>query len=73
MALLKFFVEAIKDFVTFKIGWVVLLFLLVGFFVLESFGISVSVIVVVGALILFVVVKRGYAINTGKVLRGVFW
>lgn len=73
MVLLKFFVEVIKDFVMFKIGWVVLLFLLVGFFVLELFGILVSVIVVVGVLILFVVVKCGYVINMGKVLCGVFW
>ncbi|WP_407229729.1 hypothetical protein [Escherichia coli] len=29
-----------------------------------------SAIAAVGALILFVVAKRGHAINTGKVLRG---
>ncbi|MDZ3934788.1 ArsB/NhaD family transporter, partial [Escherichia marmotae] len=46
----------------------VLLLLLVGFFVLEPLGIPVSAIAAVGALILFVVAKRGHAINTGKVL-----
>lgn len=38
MALLKSPAEAIKDPATFKTGWVVLLFLLVGFFVLEPLG-----------------------------------
>ncbi|EKQ2060080.1 FAD-dependent oxidoreductase [Escherichia coli] len=65
--------EAIKDPATFKTGWVVLLLLLVGFFVLEPLGIPVSAIAAVGALILFVVAKRGHAINTGKVLRGAPW
>ncbi|EFH3144000.1 arsenite/antimonite:H(+) antiporter ArsB [Escherichia coli] len=73
MALLKSPAEAIKDPATFKTGWVVLLFLLVGFFVLEPLGIPVSAIAAVGALILFVVAKRGHAINTGKVLRGAPW
>ncbi len=41
-----------------------------GFFVPEPLGIPVSAIAAVGALILFVVAKRGHAINTGKVLRG---
>ncbi|WP_284071456.1 ArsB/NhaD family transporter, partial [Escherichia coli] len=35
--------------------------------------IPVSAIASVGALILFVVAKRGHAINTGKVLRGAPW
>ena len=74
MALLKSPAEAIKDPATFKTGWVVLLFLLVGFFVLEPLGIPVSAIAAVGALILFAAVaKRGHAINTGKVLRGAPW
>lgn len=73
MALLKSPAEAIKDPATFKTGWFVLLFLLVGFFVLEPLGIPVSAIAAVGALILFAVAKRGHAINTGKVLRGAPW
>ena len=73
MALLKPPAEAIKDPATFKTGWVVLLLLLAGFFVLEPLGIPVSAIAAVGALILFVIAKRGHAINTGKVLRGAPW
>ncbi|WP_204308604.1 ArsB/NhaD family transporter, partial [Citrobacter freundii] len=53
--------------------WIVLLLLLVGFFVLEPLGIPVSAIAATGAAILFIVAKRGHAINTGKVLRGAPW
>ncbi|STD18739.1 putative arsenic-efflux pump [Enterobacter asburiae] len=65
--------RAIHDLPTFRTGWLVLLLLLVGFFVLEPLGIPVSAIATVGALILFAVAKRGHAINTGKVLRGAPW
>lgn len=64
---------AIHDLPTFRTGWIVLLLLLVGFFVLEPLGIPVSAIATTGALILFAVAKRGHAINTGKVLRGAPW
>ncbi|MDD7997151.1 arsenical efflux pump membrane protein ArsB [Kosakonia sp. H7A] len=64
---------AIKDRATFRAGWVVLLLLLVGFFVLEPLGIPVSAIAAVGALILLAMAKKGHAINTGKVLRGAPW
>lgn len=70
---LKLPAEAIKDPATFKAGWLVLLLLLVGFFLLEPMGIPVSAIAALGALILFIVAKRGQAINTGKVLRGAPW
>lgn len=65
--------SAIKDPATFRTGWIVLLLLLVGFFVLEPLGIPVSAIAAAGAAVLFVVAKRGHAINTGKVLRGAPW
>lgn len=65
--------KAIKDPLTFKTGWFVLLLLLVGFFGLEPLGVPVSAVAAVGALILFIVAKRGHAINTGKVLRGAPW
>lgn len=73
VSLLKMPASAIKDPATFKAGWIVLLFLLVGFFVLEPLGIPVSAIAAVGAAVLFVVAKRGHVINTGKVLRGAPW
>lgn len=73
VSLLKMPASAIKDPATFRAGWIVLLFLLVGFFVLEPLGIPVSAIAAVGAAVLFVVAKRGNTINTGKVLRGAPW
>lgn len=73
VSLLKIPASAIKDPATFRAGWIVLLFLLVGFFVLEPLGIPVSAIAAVGATVLFVVAKRSHAINTGKVLRGAPW
>lgn len=73
VSLLKTPASAIKDLATFRAGWIVLLLLLVGFFVLEPLGIPVSSIAEAGAAVLFVVAKRGHAINTGKVLRGAPW
>nr|ELR5258118.1 arsenic transporter [Providencia rettgeri]ELR5259520.1 arsenic transporter [Providencia rettgeri] len=64
---------AIKDMTTFKAGWFVLALLLIGFFVLESLGIPVSVIAAIGALILWGIAARGHTINTKKVLRGAPW
>lgn len=73
VSLLKTPASAIKDPATFRAGWIVLLFLLVGFFVLEPLGIPVSAIAAAGAAVLFVVAKRGHTINTGKVLRDAPW
>ncbi|MEB6223166.1 arsenic transporter [Pantoea anthophila] len=73
VSLLKTPASAIKDLATFRAGWIVILLLLVGFFVLEPLGIPVSAIAAAGAAVLFVVAKRGHAINTGKVLRGAPW
>lgn len=70
---LKVPARAIKDVATFRAGWIVLVLLLTGFFVLEPLGIPVSAIATVGALILFAVAKKGHVINTGKVLRGAPW
>lgn len=73
VALLKEPKDAIRDVNTFKTGWLVLVLLLVGFFGLEPLGVPVSVVAAAGALLLFVVAKKGHAINTGKVLRGAPW
>lgn len=73
ISLLKMPASAIKDPATFKAGWIVLVLLLVGFFVLEPLGIPGSAIAAVGAAVLFAVAKKGHSINTGKVLRGAPW
>ncbi|HDY85481.1 hypothetical protein LCGC14_0750590 [marine sediment metagenome] len=73
LTLLKNPASVIKDLATFRTGWVVLLILLVGFFVLDPLGIPVSVIASTGALVLFAVAKKGHTINTGRVLRDAPW
>ncbi|MFK8838842.1 arsenic transporter [Klebsiella michiganensis] len=73
VSLLKTPASVIKDTATFRAGWIVLLLLLVGFFVLEPLGIPVSAIAAAGAAVLFIVAKRGHGINTGKVLRSAPW
>ena len=73
VSLLKTPASVIKDAATFRAGWIVLLLLLVGFFVLEPQGIPVSAIAAAGAAVLFIVAKRGHGINTGKVLRSAPW
>ncbi|SFM91746.1 arsenic transporter [Nitrosomonas communis] len=65
--------EAIRDRATFRAGWVVLVLLLIGFLVLESLGVPISLIAATGSLILFAVAARGHAINTRKVIREAPW
>jgi len=65
--------DAIRDRATFRTGWIVLVLLLVGFFVLDPLGVPVSAIAAAGALLLLVVAARGRIIETRKVLRGAPW
>ncbi|RTZ47990.1 arsenic transporter [Candidimonas sp. SYP-B2681] len=65
--------DAIRDLNTFRAGWVVLAILLIGFFVLEGYGIPVSAIAATGALALLIVAGRGHAISTRKVIREAPW
>ena len=73
VSLLKEPKDAIRDMNTFKTGWLVLVLLLLGFFGLEPMGVPVSLVAATGAFILFVVAKKGHAIDTGKVMRGAPW
>lgn len=70
---LKAPVDAIRDHATFRAGWAVLAFLLIGFFVVEPMGVPVSAIAGVGAVILLAVAARGSVISTPTVLRGAPW
>jgi len=72
-AKLKIPAEAIRDISTFRAGWLVLLLLLTGFFALEPFGVPVSLVAAVAALILWLIARRGRVINTGQVLRNAPW
>ncbi|MDT0178512.1 arsenic transporter [Enterobacter sp. BRE11] len=65
--------DAIRDISTFRTGWVVLILLLAGFFALEPLGVPVSLVAAVGALILWLVARRGHVIDTRKVLRNAPW
>jgi arsenical pump membrane protein len=65
--------DAIRDGVTFRTGWVVLVLLLVGFFGLEPLGVPVSAVAAAGALLLFAVAARGHVISTRKVLQEAPW
>jgi len=65
--------EAINDPATFKAGWVVLLMLLVGFFVLDPLGVPVSVVAGAAMLLLLGVAARGQRISTRKVLSEAPW
>jgi arsenical pump membrane protein len=66
LALLKAPAKAIKDPATFRTGWIVLILLLVGFFVLEPLGIPVSAIAAVGAVILFAVANEAMPLTLAK-------
>jgi arsenical pump membrane protein len=51
--------EAILDRATFRAGWVVLILLLAGFFLLEPLGVPVSAVAAAGAVLLLVIAGRG--------------
>lgn len=65
--------EAIRDMRTFKTGWLMLLLLLAGFFGLEPLGVPVSLVAAVAAFVLWLVARKGHAIDTGKVLKEAPW
>lgn len=64
---------AIRDAATFRVGWVVLALLLIGFFGLEPLGVPVSATAAACALLLLAVAGRGTHISTRKVMRGAPW
>lgn len=65
--------EAIKDAATFRVGWIVLGMLLIGFFGLEPLGVPVSATAAVCAALLLLVAARGHVISTRKVLHDAPW
>ncbi|MDU9394026.1 arsenic transporter [Pseudomonas sp. zfem002] len=64
---------AIRDRATFRVGWLVLLALLAGLFILEPLGVPVSAVAAVCAAVLFAVAARGHVISTRRVLREAPW
>ncbi|KMM99575.1 arsenical efflux pump membrane protein ArsB [Pseudomonas sp. FSL R10-0399] len=65
--------QAVRDVMTFRAGWGVLILLLVGLFVLEPIGIPISAIAAVCAVILLAVAARGHIISTRRVVREAPW
>ena len=65
--------SAIKDTATFKMGWVVLALLLIGFFGLEPMGVPISAVAAAGSALLLGVAARGHVIPVRKVLLGAPW
>ncbi|EJM77628.1 arsenic transporter [Pseudomonas sp. GM55] len=65
--------RAVRDPLTFRVGWIVLALLLIGLFALEPLGIPVSAIAAVCAAMLFAVAARGHVISTRRVLREAPW
>lgn len=65
--------RAVRDPLTFRVGWVVLALLLIGLFALEPLGIPISAISAVCAALLFAVAARGHVISTRRVLREAPW
>ena len=72
VAALKRPADAIRDPAVFKVGWLVLTLLLVGFFALGHLA-PISAVAAVGALILLATAARGRAINPFTVLREAPW
>lgn len=65
--------EALKDIRLFRISWIILGILLVGYLFSESLGIPVSFIVCFAALIFVIAAKSSRTVNTWRIVKGAPW
>lgn len=73
MSQLKKPVEAIRDEQMFRLSWVVLGILLIGYFASEFTGIAVSIIANFVAIFFLFMARRSSAVNTRAVIKGAPW